>query len=67
VAPAAILAPVLGGWLADHFGFGVLFAAAAAGGLATALVLLTVLKDPRQPAVGDGDMAVGREGAAALG
>jgi MFS family permease len=46
VAPAAVLAPVLGGWLADRHGYPATFAAAALGGLATALVLVAVLRDP---------------------
>lgn len=46
VAPAAILAPVLGGWLADRFGYPATFLTAALGGLATAVVLMRLLKDP---------------------
>ena len=46
VAPAAIAAPVLGGWLADRFGYPATFAVAAVGGLATAVVLAAMLRDP---------------------
>jgi MFS family permease len=51
VAPAAIAAPLLGGWLADQAGFSATFLAAGLGGLATAFVLLRGLAEPgRDPA-----------------
>lgn len=45
-APAAILAPVFGGWLADAVGFNVTFIASAFFGLVMALMLWLVVKDP---------------------
>jgi len=50
VAPAAILAPVLGGWLADTAGYRATFLAAAAGGLVTAAILFFLVRDqPIEP------------------
>jgi predicted MFS family arabinose efflux permease len=46
IAPGAILAPLLGGWLADTVGFGYTFIAAAAAGLGTALLLFFLVKEP---------------------
>lgn len=46
-APAAILAPVLGGLLADHAGYSATFLATAAAGLVTALLLFLFVRDPR--------------------
>jgi MFS family permease len=52
VAPATILAPVLGGLLADRFGYAAAFQASALGGLATVAVLQFFVRDPQpQPAV----------------
>ena len=45
-APATILAPILGGWLADAVGFQATFQVSAVSGLLTALVLTFMLKDP---------------------
>ncbi len=45
-APAAILAPALGGWIADAAGFGTMFALSAATGLLMAGMLWFVVKDP---------------------
>ena len=45
-APAAILAPALGGWIADAAGFDTMFILSAASGLAMAVVLWLVVKDP---------------------
>jgi MFS family permease len=45
-APVTILAPVLGGWLADAAGFGATFIVSALSGLATTAVLWFVMKDP---------------------
>ena len=45
-APAAILAPVLGGWLADTTGFNVTFILSAISALFMAAVLWFVVKDP---------------------
>jgi predicted MFS family arabinose efflux permease len=53
VAPVTILAPILGGWLADTVGFGVTFLFAAVCGLLTALVLHALLRDPRHIEIGD--------------
>ncbi len=46
-APATILAPLIGGWLADAIGYEVTFGAAALSGLLTVL-LIAVMREPRQ-------------------
>jgi MFS family permease len=50
IAPAAILAPLLGGWLADTAGFHTTFMVSAASGIVTVFVLHRTLRDPRQVA-----------------
>jgi predicted MFS family arabinose efflux permease len=47
IAPAAITAPLLGGWLADQSGFSSTFGLSAIFGLATAAIFLFALKEPR--------------------
>ena len=47
VAPATILAPVVGGWIADVFSFQVTFMASAVGGVIIAILLLWLVRDPR--------------------
>lgn len=47
-APATILAPVFGGWLADAAGFRATFLLSAACGLLMAGVLYFLVKDPRR-------------------
>lgn len=47
VAPATILAPILGGWLADWLGYGATFGIAAVSGLA-ALGIVLMIREPRQ-------------------
>ncbi len=47
MAPAAILAPLMGGWLADSQGYNSAFIASAGGALLTTLLLLLVVRDPR--------------------
>jgi MFS family permease len=47
-APAAILAPAIGGWIADRAGFGLMFGVSAFCGLAMALALWFVVKDPAE-------------------
>ncbi len=51
IAPVAILAPILGGWLADATGYRTTFIVAAVGGLVTTAMLYFLVKDPRT--VGD--------------
>lgn len=46
IAPATIAAPLLGGWLAEASGYDAAFALAAAGGVATFLVLALCVRDP---------------------
>lgn len=46
-APAAILAPAIGGWIADASGFGTMFIISAVAGVAMALALWFVVRDPR--------------------
>jgi len=59
VAPMTLLAPLLGGFLADAAGYPAAFIASAIGGLATMLALRFLVRDPRRlrpvlvPAIGD--------------
>ena len=46
-APAAILAPVIGGWLADAAGFGTTFIVSAISGLAMACALWFFVREPK--------------------
>ena len=47
IAPATIAAPILGGLLANQFGYPAAFAVSAVCGLGAALVFLFLLKDPK--------------------
>ena len=47
IAPSTILAPLIGGWLADTAGYSVTFFVSVVGSLATAVVLYAMLRDPR--------------------
>jgi MFS family permease len=46
IAPATILAPLLGGWLADQVGYPFMFACTAAGGILTLCILYFFFRDP---------------------
>ncbi|MCC6802170.1 MAG: MFS transporter [Anaerolineae bacterium] len=46
VAPATLLAPIVGGWLADWLGYGTTFGIAALSGLA-ALGIVLLIREPR--------------------
>lgn len=46
IAPATIIAPILGGWIADMAGYQTTFMLSAIGGLLTALVLIFLVKNP---------------------
>lgn len=48
VAPSTILAPIVGGWLADAAGFPIVFVISFLGGLATVFVLQMLVEDPRR-------------------
>lgn len=48
-APAAILAPAIGGWIADAAGFDTMFFLSALAGIAMALALWFLVRDPRPP------------------
>jgi len=48
VAPSAILAPLIGGFLADRAGYPVTFVAATVASLATAIILHFFVHDPRK-------------------
>jgi MFS family permease len=48
VAPATLLAPLVGGWLADSLGYPAMFIMAAVGSALTVLVMLFVVRDPRK-------------------
>jgi MFS family permease len=50
IAPVTILAPLLGGWLAEAGGYQMAFMASAIGGVLTALILVLYVKEP-QPAI----------------
>jgi MFS family permease len=53
-APAVIIAPLVGGWLADHFGYPSTFFCATIFGLVSAGLYLFRVKDPiRQPLYSD--------------
>lgn len=52
VAPATILAPLLGGWIADAVSFQATFMVSALGGLVIAGMLLLLVRDPRPIAPG---------------
>lgn len=48
VAPFTILAPILGGWIADSFGYQATFMLSAIGGVIVTLMMIFLVKDPRQ-------------------
>ncbi len=47
ISPATILAPILGGWLADTAGYSATFQTSLIGSLAALAVLLMFVRDPR--------------------
>ena len=47
VAPATILAPLLGGWLADNQGYAAAFQTSIIGSVAALAILLVFVRDPR--------------------
>lgn len=47
IAPATIFAPLLGGWIADAFGYQTTFAISAIGGVFVLLMLVLLVKEPR--------------------
>ncbi len=47
VAPATILAPLLGGWIADQYDFHSTFIISALIGFITLIILVVMVKDPR--------------------
>lgn len=50
ISPATLLAPIIGGWLADTVGFQATFVVSIVGGLLMAAMLAFVVKDPpREP------------------
>ncbi len=48
IAPVTILAPILGGLLAEIYGYPAAFIASAIAGLATAVVIRSLVRDPRR-------------------
>ena len=48
IAPATVLAPIIGGWLVDNLDFEPMFAISAIIGIVTALILIFMIKDPRK-------------------
>jgi MFS family permease len=49
IAPATIIAPLLGGWIADLAGYRTTFLLSAIGGVLTTLLLIFLVKAPSQP------------------
>ncbi|MEJ5224117.1 MAG: MFS transporter, partial [Anaerolineales bacterium] len=47
IAPATIFAPLLGGWIADSFGYQTTFAISTIGGFFVTLLLVLLVKEPR--------------------
>jgi MFS family permease len=47
IAPAVLIAPLLGGWLAEVAGYGPLFTIAAVSTLGALVVLSLMVRDPR--------------------
>ena len=50
IAPATIIAPILGGWIADIAGYQTTFFLSAIGGILTAVVLIFLVKNPESNA-----------------
>lgn len=48
IAPATILAPIIGGWLADSRGYSSTFLMSAVAGIAAAVIFQFFVKDPKQ-------------------
>lgn len=48
IAPATILAPILGGWMVDHIGFNTAFGVSTLAGIITATILIFLVRDPRK-------------------
>ena len=51
IAPSAILAPILGGWLADRFNYSSTFLVTAVMGVLTAVIFYGFVRDPRHLAL----------------
>lgn len=51
VAPATILAPIVGGWIADNMGYSTTFMISTIGGLITAAILIFLIQDPKKKRV----------------
>jgi len=49
VAPAAIIAPLIGGLLADGFGYGTTFVTSAVLALVASIMLMLLVNDPKKP------------------
>ena len=47
VAPFTIIAPILGGWIADSLGYQTTFLLSAIGGVIVTLMMIFLVKDPR--------------------
>ncbi len=48
IAPATILAPLLGGWMVDHINFHTTFGVSMLAGIITTIILIFFVKDPRK-------------------
>jgi MFS family permease len=58
IAPATLVAPLLGGWIAQFAGFRPLFAIAAACGFLGLAILTFLVRDPRHRQVAAGNVAI---------
>lgn len=61
IAPATLLAPIIGGWLADTSGFSATFLVSILTGLVTAVVIWFIMDDPikRKRKIGAPALAIG--------
>jgi MFS family permease len=48
IAPASILAPLVGGWLAEQYGYPAAFITSAIAGFVTAIILYAFVRDPQK-------------------
>jgi MFS family permease len=58
IAPATVLAPILGGWLADNAGFQAAFLLSAIIGLVTTIIMHLTLRDPQPRSKQDTQAAI---------
>ena len=62
VAPAAIIAPLIGGLLADAFGYGTTFVTSAVLALVASIMLMLLVNDPKETGGGNtGQSGISRD------